>query len=203
MRPQPKPPAQGLARITCWAPCAPRWGSPSRLPPISQVQLNRIIKWSEQEEGINETGTLGAASLQRACVGKIASWPCLLNEAANNVPVAFYPVMRSETLVIHPPFLVFMKIKSGGEVFGQKYCHLLVRGRNMKLLLVCGNVSFTSSKKPTSHLPCLFFLSTLPWVKNQKTDYFGTSLRRYFNSELMVTICRIKVHINILLRGQE
>lgn len=116
-RPWPKPPAHGLAGITCQAPCVPRRGSPSHLLPVSQVQVNWVIKWSKQEEGINETGTPGAASSQRTCIGKIASWPFLLNEATNNMPVAFYPVMRSEAPVIHPPFLVFVyenKIRRGG-----------------------------------------------------------------------------------------
>lgn len=47
-------------------------------------------------------------SSQRACVGKTASWPFLFNEAANNVPVAFYLVMRSKVPAVHLLFSVFV-----------------------------------------------------------------------------------------------
>lgn len=71
---------------------------------------------------------------------------------------------------------LFMKIKSGGEVFRQKHCHLLVRGRNMKLLLVCRNMSSASSEKKQPAICCVS--PSLPPCFGLRTrkHYFGTSL---------------------------
>lgn len=52
-------------------------------------------------------GSPGAAFSPGACIGKIASCLFLFNEAAENVPVALYQVMRSKAPVIHLPFSVF------------------------------------------------------------------------------------------------
>lgn len=201
----PKPQAEGLPRITCRAPCAPRLGSPSRLPPVSQVQLNRITEWSEQEEGINEMETPGAASSQRACVEKIASWPFLLNEAVNNMPVAFYPVTRSKAPVIHQPSLVFVyenKIRWGGlqaEALSSS-CERQEYEAAFGLWQYVIHVVKKSNQPSAVPFP---FFPPLSWVKNQKILFWQITGTCYFNSKLMVTICRIKVHVNILLRGQE
>lgn len=50
-------------------------GSPSHLCCLSQVQFNEIIKWSKRGEGINETGTLRAAS---SALGKLLAGLFLL-----------------------------------------------------------------------------------------------------------------------------
>lgn len=185
--------AQGLAGITYWVPCAPQQGSPSLLHPVSQVQLNWIMEWGEQEEGINETGTLGAASLLRACAGKIASWPFLLNEASNNMSAAQNSVTGARRLsFIRLPPCLFMEMKSGGEVFGQKCCRLLMRGRNTKPLLVCGNVIHFF--KASNQAPAVSFLCL--GLRTRKQIILAHEC--YFNSELMITICRIKVHVNVL-----
>lgn len=98
---------------------------------------------------------------ERCCrCWKIASWPFLLNEAADNVPIASHLATRSRALVTQPPFSLFVcENKMGwGELWAETPCRL-VGYRNIKLLSGCGNMLSVSSKKASRHLLCLFLFS--------------------------------------------
>lgn len=83
--------------------CIPS-GSPSHLCCLSQVQFNEIIKWSKRGEGINETGTLRAAS---SVLGKLLAGLFLLMRPLITCPV-LPSQQQGEGRLAPPPASVFV-----------------------------------------------------------------------------------------------